>query len=87
MSNWIQIDKDWFNLDDFCHIRIETRSFQEEFNYILNHTPRIIITGYYLMGQWRHSGEEVIMSQDWKSIDELKKFISDKLDLKGWIRQ
>lgn len=75
MSNWIHFHTDWFNLDDFCHIWIETRSFHEEIDYV----PCIRITGYYLMGEWRHNGEEVIISQDWESIDDLKKFIHDKL--------
>lgn len=77
MGNWIHFDKDWFNLDDFCHIWIETRRFQEEVNY----QARITVTGYYLMGEWRHNGEEVIISQDWESIDDLKKFIHEKLDV------
>lgn len=78
MSKWIHFDKDWFNLDDFCHIWIETRSFQEEVDY----APRIRVTGYYLMGEWRHNGEEVIISQDWECLVGLKNFLNEKLGLR-----
>jgi hypothetical protein len=74
---WIHFDEDWFNLDDFCHIWIETRSFHETEGF----EHRIKVTGYYLMGEWRHNGEEVIISQDWESIDDLKKFLHHKLDV------
>lgn len=80
MSNkWIHFDKDWFNLDDFCHIWIESRSFVQEVDY----AKQIRVTGYYLMGEWRHNGEEVIISQDWDSLDELRKFLHRKLGVYG----
>jgi len=78
MSNWIHFEKDWFNLNDFIHIWIEEHKAEFGDDTI----------GYYLVGEWRHNGEEVIISQDWESIDDLKRFLHDKLGVfKGWTRE
>lgn len=71
---WIHCHKDWFNLEDFCHIWIETRLY---FDNEQTDNPKII--GYYAMGEWKHSGEEVIISQDWDSFDQLRHFLNIKL--------
>lgn len=72
MSKWVQYEKDWFNLEDFCYIWIE-----EKYNY----APRKTVTGYYAMGEWRHNGEEVIITQDWDSLDQLRHFLNEKLEV------
>lgn len=81
-GNWIHHDKDWFNLEDFCHIWIETR-YGKDNGPIEPPSPR----GYYLMGEWRHNGEEVIISQDWDSWEQLRNFLNEKLKVyNGWTR-
>lgn len=77
MSKWVHYGKDWFNLEDFCHVWIEEISFIEEYNY----APKKTVTGYYAMGEWRHNGEEVIITKDWESIDDLKHYLNRKLGL------
>lgn len=82
MSKWIQYEKDWFNLEDFCHIWIEERSCIEEYN----HVPRKTITRYYAMGEWRHNSEEVIITQNWDSLDQLRHFLNERLKVyNGWV--
>lgn len=78
MSKWVHFNKDWFNFEDFCHIWIETKSYHEN----KDGEYRIIVTGYYAMGEWRHSGEEVIITQDFDSIEDLVHYLNRKLDIK-----
>lgn len=68
MDNWICVDNDWFNIKDFCHIWIEERRFI---------TGNMIeIDGYFAMGEWRHNGEEVVITKDYQSLDELRHYIN-----------
>jgi hypothetical protein len=71
-GNWIHYDKDWINLDDFCHIWIETR-----YHY-LDHKSMPTET-YYAKGEWRHNGEEVIITQEWDCLYELTNYIHRKI--------
>lgn len=79
MSNWIHFQNDWFNVDDFCHIWVETRRI----NTTVNHVPQIEIVGYYLLGEWRHNSEYVVISDDWKRKEDLIAWMSSKLGI-GW---
>ena len=48
-DKWIQFNKDWFNLADFCHIWIETRQFVDQFKHgplETDYTRQIIVKGY-----------------------------------------
>lgn len=65
MSKWINFQEQWFNLDDFCHIWIEINKTNNK---------------YYAMGEWRHNGEEVIITDVWDSKDELRMYLNRKLE-------
>lgn len=65
MGNWIIYGTDWFNLDDFCRIWIQTRYFHEKDT-----------RAYYLMGEWKHNSEEVAISPDWDSVEDLIAYVN-----------
>jgi hypothetical protein len=87
---WLNNEVGWFNLDDFCHIWIETHKKREPLRYGPLETDYIVqdvILGYYAMGEWRHNGEEVIITQDWDDRQQLVHFLNEKLDVSGtWHR-
>ncbi len=68
MGNWITFGTDWFKLEDFCHIWIQTRYYHEKDTRT-----------YYLMGEWKHNAEEVILSKEWESVEDLTDFTNEKL--------
>jgi len=77
MSKWIHFYTDWFNLDDFANIWIETR-FATHNNYDIEPLAPL---GYYAMGEWRHNGEEVIITQDLDEMEDLINFLNSKLGI------
>jgi hypothetical protein len=84
MSKWVQYGKDWFNLEDFCHVWIETRHTKEIIKYgplETDYTTQNVDTAFYAMGEWRHNGEEVIITQDWNSLDQLSHFLNENLEV------
>lgn len=62
---WIKFRDDCFNLNSFCHIWIE------------NHCegPNNKIVGFYLMGEFSHNGEEVVISEDWETLQEARDWL------------
>ncbi len=67
---WIYYENNWFNLDDFCHIWIEESDVQENGKTV----------GYFLVGLWKHNGENKIISELWESLDKLQQFLHIKLE-------
>lgn len=78
-GNWIYFEDDWFNLNDFCHIWIEKCNVRLE--NLVTGNNLLPAESYYLMGIWRHNGEEVIISQNWHSLNELRSYLNRKLSL------
>lgn len=55
MSNWIQHEEAWFNLENFTYIWIEPRICNE---YVI---------GYYLMGEFVSSNGRVVLTSEFKT--------------------
>lgn len=60
MNRWIFFGNQYFNLQDFCHLWIETDKNVH----------------FYWMGEWRHNGEEVVISESFPKLDDCNSFMN-----------
>lgn len=64
MNGWIFDKEDsWYNLNDFCHIWIQTDVNKK----------------FFCMGEWKHNSEEVVISPSYDTFELCKYHMQNKL--------
>lgn len=68
---WFKSGDERYNLNDFCHIWVEHSKSKEI---------------YFIMGQWKHIGEEIVISEiEFKTKEEATIYMDYILGLSKWI--
>ena len=71
--SWFKSGDNWFNSDDFCHFWAQPLYFNGE------ELPKL--TGFYVMGEWKHNGEEISITGNFETSEAAENFIKSLLKL------